>query len=81
VVNGGGAEREVAVRRAGEPIGELALLGEDRRMATLAARGAVRTLRLDRGRFERILRERPEVALAVIRVLGDRLRESARGPG
>ena len=80
LVGGDGAAREVAVRRAGEPIGELALLGEDRRMATLVARGAVRTLGLDRGRFERILRERPEVALAVIRVLGDRLRESALGP-
>jgi hypothetical protein len=72
-----GEAREVAVRRTGEPVGEMALLGEDRRMATLVARGPVRTLGLDRGRFERILRERPEVALEVIHVLGARLREAS----
>jgi CRP-like cAMP-binding protein len=44
-------------------------------MASLAARGEVRTLTIDRRRFERILRERPEASLAVMAVLCDRLRE------
>ncbi|MEX2458893.1 MAG: HEAT repeat domain-containing protein, partial [Actinomycetota bacterium] len=60
-----GGGREVAVRRAGEHVGEMSLLGEEPRMASLVARGPVRTLGLDRRRFERLVRERPDVAHAV----------------
>jgi CRP-like cAMP-binding protein len=45
-------------------------------MASLVAHGPVRALAIDRRRFERILRERPEASLAVMAVLCDRLRES-----
>ncbi len=81
-VAAGGAEHEVAVRRAGEYVGEMAIVSRAPRMASLAAVGDVRVLSIDRRRFERILRDRPEVGLAVMRVLADRLRESdaARGP-
>jgi HEAT repeat protein len=73
----GGTSRELATRRAGEYVGEMALIGGEPRMASLVARGKVRTLSLDRPRFERIVRERPEASLAVMRVLGERLREAS----
>jgi HEAT repeat protein len=75
-----GTEREphteVARRRPGECVGEMAIVSEEPRMASLVAGGDVRTLSIDRSRFQRILMERPEASLAVMRVLCDRLRES-----
>jgi hypothetical protein len=66
---------ELARRAPGDCVGEMAVISRTPRMASLAARGEVRTLALDRRRFERILRERPEASLAVMGVLCDRLRE------
>jgi CRP-like cAMP-binding protein len=66
---------EVARRRAEEPVGEMAVVSRAPRMASLVAAGEVRTLAIDRRRFERILRDRPDVALAVMDVLCRRLRE------
>jgi HEAT repeat protein len=75
-------QAEVARRRPGDCVGEMAILSEEPRMASLVADGDVRTLSLDRTRFQRILKERPEASLAVMRVLCERLREShARDPG
>lgn len=45
-------------------------------MASLIAVGEVRTLSIDRRRFERILVERPEVSLAVIGQLCTRLQQT-----
>jgi len=67
---------EVARRSPGEAVGEMAIISGAPRMASLIAAGEVRTLAIDRRRFERILRERPEASLAVMRVLATRLRES-----
>ncbi len=72
----GEAPREVARRTVGEYVGEMAVIGQEARMASLQCAGAVRTLSLDQPSFQRILRERPDVSLAVMRVLSDRLRES-----
>ena len=44
-------------------------------MASVIARGDVRALCLDRLNFESLLRERPEVSLAVMRDLCHRLKE------
>jgi HEAT repeat protein len=78
--DGQGAE-EVARRVPGEYVGEMAILSQEPRMASLVCAGEVRTLSIDRRRFERILRERPDTSLAVMRVLSDRLRQShAREP-
>jgi CRP/FNR family transcriptional regulator, cyclic AMP receptor protein len=71
-----GDERiEVARRMAGECVGEMAIVSRAARMASLVAEGEVRTLTIDKRRFERILRDRPDVSLAVMGVLSDRLRE------
>jgi HEAT repeat protein/ATP/ADP translocase len=75
----GGAPVEVARRRVGESVGEMAVVSRAPRMASLVAQGEVRTLAIDRRRFERILRERPEASLAVMGVLCTRLRESHGG--
>jgi CRP-like cAMP-binding protein len=75
-------QEEVARRQPGDYVGEMAIVSEEPRMASLVAGGDVRTLSIDRKRFQRILRERPEASLAVMRVLCERLREShARAPG
>jgi HEAT repeat protein len=73
----GGEEAELARRSVGEVVGEMALITQDPRMASLVAAGDVRTLRVGRTEFEGVLRERPETAIAVIRVLSQRLVESA----
>jgi len=54
----------------------MAIISEEPRMASLVSSGQVRTLGIDRKRFERILRDRPETSLAVMRVLCERLKES-----
>ena len=43
------------------------------RIASLVAEGDVRTLRIGHREFETMIRERPEVSLAVMRVLAERL--------
>jgi HEAT repeat protein len=66
---------EVARRGSGYIVGEMAIVGERPRVASLVAVGEVKTLSIDRKRFQRILRERPDTALAVMRELSARLVE------
>jgi HEAT repeat protein/ATP/ADP translocase len=66
---------EVARRGAGEYVGEMAPISREPRMGSLVCSGEVRALTLTRSRLERILRERPEASLAMMRVLCSRLRE------
>ena len=70
-----GSEHGIARRTAGDVVGEMSLITRAPRMASLIADGAVRTIRIGRREFESILRERPDVALAVMRVLAQRLSE------
>lgn len=75
VVKDAQGEREIARRPAGEIVGEMSLISGDRRIASVIAVGNVRALCLDRLNFESLLRERPEVGLAVMRELCVRLKE------
>lgn len=70
-----GVEKEIARRVAGEVVGEMSLISGDTRMASVIATNDVRALCLDRLNFESLLRERPEVSLAVMRELCKRLTE------
>jgi hypothetical protein len=70
------ATREVARRGTGESVGEMAVISRAPRMASLVAASDVRTLVIDRVRFGRILRDRPDASLAVMNVLCARLRET-----
>lgn len=76
-----GGHRELARRQRGEYVGEMAIISEEPRMASLVCAGDVRTLSLDRRSFERIIRERPETSLQVMRVLCDRLRAAHADAG
>lgn len=71
------AERttELARRKSGEYVGEMAIISQAPRSARLVAVGEVRTLCIGRKQFEVVLRERPETSMAVMRVLCERLRE------
>lgn len=66
---------EIARRRPGEFVGEVALITGAPRNATLVAAGETRLLRIERRQFEGLLRERPDAGLAVMRVLAERLTE------
>jgi HEAT repeat protein len=74
-------EAELARRAPGDVVGEMALITQEPRMASLVASGDVLTLSVGRKEFESVLRERPDIAIAVIRVLSQRLVEGARGQG
>jgi hypothetical protein len=70
----------LARRGPGEVVGEMSLITGEPRMASLVASGEVRTLSIDRPRFHRILTERPEVSLAVMRQLCFRIMQSRESP-
>lgn len=72
----GADEQELAIRRPGDFIGEMAVISRQPRTASLVAKSHVRVLELHKPAFEAILRERPETALAMMRVLCERLTSS-----
>ena len=70
-----GRQVELGRRQPGEYVGEMSIISDEVRMATLTALGFVRTLCISQKQFREILRLRPEVALAVMAGLSHRLRE------
>lgn len=77
----GSTEHELAHRATGDVVGEMSLITQSPRIASLVADGAVRTIRLGQHEFESMLRERPGIAMAVMRVLANRIAEDARRHG
>jgi hypothetical protein len=73
VSRGHGPGHALAFRVAGDVIGEMAVIAGVPRMASLVARGPVRVLTIGKREFEALLRERPEISFAVMRVLCQRL--------
>ncbi|MBI4524703.1 MAG: anion permease [Deltaproteobacteria bacterium] len=69
-----GTETRVAVLGPGDPVGEMALLTNSPRSATVRAEMDGELLRLDRARFLNLVREQPEVAVAMAATLSRRLR-------
>ncbi len=78
VKSGNNDNKEVARRKAGETVGEMSVISGSLRSATLTAAGDVHLLCLDQKSFEGLLRERPEVSLAVMRMLCERLRQATQ---
>jgi HEAT repeat protein len=76
LIDRGGTPIELAQRKSGEYVGEMGIVSGEPRMASLLASGDVRVLTIDRTRFERILVERPSVAMAVMAELSNRLRRA-----
>ncbi|MGE5252030.1 MAG: HEAT repeat domain-containing protein, partial [Bacteroidota bacterium] len=73
-----GGQRELARRGPGAFVGEMSIISQEPRMASLVADGDVRTLCIDHRGFQGLLRERPELSLAVMHELSTRIREMAR---
>ncbi|MGZ8702698.1 MAG: HEAT repeat domain-containing protein, partial [Gaiellaceae bacterium] len=73
--------QELAVRGPGDFLGEMAVILSTPRSASLVAKSDARVLELRKPAFEAILRERPETALAMMRVLCERLARSAEPAG
>jgi len=67
-------EKEIARRGAGDVVGEMSIISGEPRVASVIAVGEVRSLCLDRLNFESLLRERPEISLAVMRELCKRIK-------
>ena len=67
------AEKLVKVLHAGEPFGEMALLTNSTRTATIKAETDCEVLRLDRSFFLELVREQPGVALSIAATLSRRL--------
>jgi CRP-like cAMP-binding protein len=59
---------------AGDYFGEMALFGDDRRSATIRVKNNARFLTLHKQELQEIVREYPQIALHVCRVLSMRIR-------
>ncbi len=70
-----GKEQVLAQRGPGDFVGEMAIIESAPRSASLLTRGDVRVLAIEGETFKGILRERPEVSLAVLKSVSRRLRE------
>jgi CRP-like cAMP-binding protein len=75
VVDGSGTTLDTA--GPGSIVGELALIDDEPRSATVVAKTACRLVAVDRRRFEYMVQETPFFALAVMKVIADRLRKTS----
>lgn len=73
--------RRIAVRRAGDIIGEQATLDGAARSATVVAETFVEALVISRHDLEQLLLQRPQVTRVLVAVMSERLRESDRRQG
>ena len=71
---------EVAQRSVGDCVGEMAILQNESRVASLVAIDDVLVLVISQSRFQRVLRARPETSLAITRTLATRLAEATAYP-
>lgn len=78
VESGGGERRKVAEIKKNDVVGEMSLLCDTPRTATVAAVTEVTALTISKDNFFRILQEFPEVSLEVMRVLARRLERTTR---
>lgn len=76
VVSQTGREATLATLIRGDSLGELALLDGEPRSATAVAMEPTTTLRVARVDFRRWLLERPEIGVAMLETLGQRLRRT-----
>ena len=73
-----GGETAVAALGAKEIFGEMAVLCDQPRSTAIAARTDLTVLRLQRSAFLSLLREFPDIALELIKVLAQRLEATTR---
>lgn len=73
LVNVDGNEIEVAQVGENAIIGEIAILCEIPRTATVRARGDLQALKIDKEHFLRLIKEFPDMGIEIMRELADRL--------
>lgn len=73
-----GGEKAVATLGRGEVFGEMAVLTEEPRSTAIAAHDDLKVLRIDRPALLSLLREFPDIAIELIRVLARRLATTTR---
>jgi 3-phenylpropionate/trans-cinnamate dioxygenase ferredoxin subunit len=73
---GGPRPQSVAVLREGEPFGEMALLGDWKRSASVRAMEDVECLGMDRWAFLAHLKSEPNLAIRMLQMLANRLGET-----
>lgn len=69
-------DAQLEVAAAGSIFGEMALVDDSPRSATVVARTPCRLMEIDRRRFDFLASETPYFARAVMRVMADRIRKS-----
>ncbi|MEM9047303.1 MAG: cyclic nucleotide-binding domain-containing protein [Pseudomonadota bacterium] len=74
----GGRETTVAQLGQNDIVGEMALLTDSPRTATVRASGTVRALRVDRATLFRLLAEFPTMSLELLRVITGRLERTTQ---
>ncbi|MEM9010101.1 MAG: cyclic nucleotide-binding domain-containing protein [Pseudomonadota bacterium] len=80
-VGTGSDEQRVASIGQNEMFGEMAILSDMPRSATVRASGDVRALRFDKSALLQLMRETPNMALEVMRSLANRLERTTRELG
>ena len=65
----------VASSRRGDLLGEMALIDQSPRSATVIARAPAQLARLDAQRFQRLIQQHPFFAMHVMKVLAARIRQ------
>jgi NTE family protein len=75
VIESGGEPKVIRILGRGDSVGELALLTESPRSASVRARRDSELLHVTRDHFAKLLEQRPEFAAGLTRVLGRQLRD------
>jgi len=73
-----GKEIRLAVREAGEFIGEMAIFEREVRSANVRALGPARVLTVDKGNFLRRVHEDPSLAFRIVQEMSGRIRELSK---
>ena len=70
-----GQEVQLAVRKEGDFVGEMAIFERDFRSATVRASGPVRILTIDKKNFLRRISQDPSLAFRIVETMSHRIRE------
>jgi CRP-like cAMP-binding protein len=68
-----GKEQIIFIAKEGDCLGEMAVLGNIPRTASLRARGNVQLLVIEGGHFLSLLHQHPDMAIQVIKLLVERI--------
>ncbi len=72
----GGYEKQVAVLQRGDFFGEMAILDDEPRTHSVRAKAEAKLIKIERNDFPGLLIKKPEIAVRMIRKLGNRLSEA-----